>query len=240
VLVEERIDTVIHFAAQSHVDNSFGNSINFTENNVLGTHVLLEAARHVGTIKRFVHISTDEVYGENDPEGPDGGRFDEALTKMNPNNPYAATKASAEMIANSYAVSYKLPIIITRGNNVYGPRQYPEKLIPKFLHLAMASKPMPVHGNGLQQRSYMFVDDVARAIGIVLTRGKIGEVYNIGTEEERTVMSVAKDICSIYGLESDKQVRMRGSDLFVFSVCFIRHLRFSTCAIVSSTTRATT
>ena len=196
----------MHFAAQTHVDNSFGNSIVFTENNVIGTHVLLEAARHVGTIRRFIHVSTDEVYGENDLDAPNDGQFDEALTKMNPTNPYAATKAAAEMLVSSYAISYKLPTIITRGNNVYGPRQYPEKLIPKFIHLAMGGRKFTVHGDGSQQRSYMYVEDVASAFCTVLHKGKTGEIYNIGTLQERTVMSVAKDIAGLFKLKAEEQI----------------------------------
>eukprot|EP00912_Choanoflagellata_sp_UC4_P000789 UC4_evm5s494 len=206
VLVSYKIDTIMHFAAQTHVDNSFGNSIVFTHNNVIGTHVLLEASRHAGTIKRFIHVSTDEVYGENDLDAPNEGQFDEALTRMNPTNPYAATKAAAEMLCSSYAISYKLPLIITRGNNVYGPRQYPEKLIPKFIHLAMAGKKFTVHGDGSQQRSYMYVEDVASAFCAILHKGKTGEIYNIGTLHERTVMSVANDIAKIFGLDPQKQI----------------------------------
>ncbi|KAJ1633939.1 hypothetical protein T492DRAFT_589693 [Pavlovales sp. CCMP2436] len=127
LLESEQIDTILHFAAQTHVDNSFGNSVIFTTNNVLGTHVLLEAAkRAMPRMKRFVHVSTDEVYGENPGQGDEV--FNE-MSKMEPTNPYAATKASAEMLCTGYWHSYKLPIIVTRGNNVYGPRQYPEKLV---------------------------------------------------------------------------------------------------------------
>jgi len=127
LLKSEEIDTILHFAAQTHVDNSFGNSVVFTTNNVVGTHVLLEAAKAaMPRLKRFVHVSTDEVYGEN--PGEDHDAFHEH-SKMEPTNPYAATKASAEMLIIGYWHSYKLPVIVTRGNNVYGPRQYPEKLV---------------------------------------------------------------------------------------------------------------
>ncbi|NBU53805.1 MAG: NAD-dependent epimerase/dehydratase family protein, partial [Alphaproteobacteria bacterium] len=129
VFEENNIDTVVHFAAQSHVDNSFGNSVNFTMDNVLGTHIMLECSREYGKIKRFIHISTDEVYGEVDMENE--GCIEKSI--LNPTNPYAATKAAAEMLVTSYYHSFKLPVIITRGNNVYGPRQYPEKIIPAFI-----------------------------------------------------------------------------------------------------------
>jgi UDP-glucose 4,6-dehydratase len=207
IMRSEKIDTVMNFAAQTHVDNSFGNSITFTQNNIIGTHVLLEAARHMGgQIRRFIHVSTDEVYGENDEEAENEGQFDEAKTQMCPTNPYAATKAGAEMLVNSYKISYKLPTIITRGNNVYGPRQFPEKLIPKFIHLAMQGRPFTVHGDGGQQRSYMYVEDVAKAFTFVLHKGTVGEVYNIGTLHERNVMSVAKDICKRFDLDEKKQI----------------------------------
>ena len=134
IFEHETIELVLHFAAQSHVDNSFGNSFTFTKNNIEGTHVLLEAAKRAGTVKRFVHVSTDEVYGESSFE------LDESNTEhaslLAPTNPYSATKAGAEMLVMAYGRSYSLPFIITRGNNVYGPNQYPEKAIPKFSILA--------------------------------------------------------------------------------------------------------
>lgn len=142
LLHSEEIDTVIHFAAQTHVDNSFGNSVVFTTNNVLGTHVMLEAAKHaMPTLRRFVHVSTDEVYGEN--PGAGAAVFNES-SKMEPTNPYAATKASAEMLCTGYLHSYKLPIIVTRGNNVYGPRQYPEKLV-RACHRRPGLRPREAH-----------------------------------------------------------------------------------------------
>ena len=126
LLSEEQVDTVVHFAAQTHVDNSFGNSIQFTRDNVLATHVLLECCKCYGKIRRFVYVSTDEVYGETRK-----GMVDEDAV-LAPTNPYAATKAAAEALVKCYYLSFQLPVIITRGNNVYGPRQFPEKLIPKM------------------------------------------------------------------------------------------------------------
>jgi UDP-glucose 4,6-dehydratase len=132
VLRTEKVDTIMNFAAQTHVDNSFGNSFLFTETNILGTHVLLEAAK-VRKVKLFLHVSTDEVYGEGD----ESGRASDEGTILEPTNPYAGSKAGAEFLVKAYHRSFGLPIIITRGNNVYGPHQYPEKLIPKFINLLM-------------------------------------------------------------------------------------------------------
>lgn len=185
ILEENDIDTIVHFAAQSHVDNSFGNSISFTYDNVLGTHNLLEACRAYGKIKRFIHISTDEVYGELD--------LNETSTEkslLNPTNPYAATKAAAEFIARSYYYSYKLPIIITRGNNVYGPNQYPEKLISKFVVSLLTDKKCTIHGTGETRRNFIHVSDTCEAVKTILYYGQIGETYNIGTDNEYSVNEI--------------------------------------------------
>jgi len=200
----EGIDTIIHFAAQTHVDNSFGNSISFTKNNVFATHVLLEAARkHIPQIRRFVHVSTDEVYGGTQSDLPEGSMV---TSTLEPTNPYAATKACAEMLVKAYLQSYKLPLIVTRGNNVYGPRQFPEKLIPKFITLARQDRPLPIHGDGKQSRSFIFVTDVAQAFDIVLHQGTVGETYNIGTGEEETVDETAKMICELLGKDAGKLI----------------------------------
>lgn len=183
-----QIDTVIHFAAQSHVDNSFGNSIQFTIDNILGTHNLLECCRVYGGIQRFIHISTDEVYGEVDLEHQ--GCNEKSL--LNPTNPYAATKASAEFLARSYYYSYKLPIVITRGNNVYGPGQYPEKLIPKFIQSLLKGEKCTIHGEGQSRRNFIFVDDVSKAVSTILEKGVIGKTYNIGTSNEFSVLEIYK------------------------------------------------
>ncbi|RCV04754.1 hypothetical protein SETIT_1G026500v2 [Setaria italica] len=205
ILVTENIDTVMHFAAQTHVDNSFGNSFEFTKNNIYGTHVLLEACRRItGQIKRFIHVSTDEVYGETDEDAVVGNH---EASQLLPTNPYAATKAGAEMLVMAYGRSYGLPVITTRGNNVYGPNQFPEKLIPKFILLAMRGEPLPIHGDGSNVRSYLYCEDVAEAFEVILHRGEVGHVYNIGTKKERTVMNVAKDICKLFNLEADKAIK---------------------------------
>lgn len=193
VLRTEQIDTVLHFAAQSHVDNSFGNSIAFSETNILGTHVLLEAARIYGRVRRFVHVSTDEVYGEGSAETP-------AMTEdhvLEPTNPYAASKAGAEFLVKAYQRSFKLPTIITRSNNVYGPHQYPEKLIPKFVNQIARGRSVTIHGDGSHTRNYLYISDVVAAFDLVLHHGAIGEVYNIGGTNEVSNRQVALDLLAI-------------------------------------------
>ena len=199
VMRSEAIDTVMHFAAQTHVDNSFGNSFEFTENNIRGTHVLLETVKTLGTIKRFLHVSTDEVYGESSYENNEANV--EAASLLEPTNPYSATKAGAEMLVMAYGRSYNLPYLITRGNNVYGPHQYPEKAIPKFIMLARSGAKIPIHGDGLATRSYMHVYDAASAFDAILHKGESKGVYNIGAHEERTVLSVAQDIGNALGVD---------------------------------------
>ena len=185
ILADHKIDTVVHFAAQSHVDNSFGNSINFTIDNVLGTHNLIEACRKYGKIKRFIHISTDEVYGEVSLTDTST-----ELSLLNPTNPYAASKAGAEFIVRSYIYSYGFPAIVTRGNNVYGPNQYPEKLIPKFITSLMADKKCTIHGQGESRRNFIHAYDTVQAVKTVLLKGEIGETYNIGSNNEYSVNDI--------------------------------------------------
>lgn len=340
LLHSKHVDSVMHFAAQTHVDASFGNSLAFTMNNTYGTHVLLEACRSYGKVERFVLVSTDEVYGETSLEGGVGGRVgsragsrgegtsgangpregdaeggadgggarsrsrfpvdaagasgtalgaaadaaadltasgsgapatasdsgapaatpatsspasppraslaDGSLTvslaemhlsarapappsssssppppsspiprpvaetsRLVPTNPYAAAKAGAEMVATAYYASYGLPLIIGRGNNAYGPGQFPEKLIPKFATLATMGRPLPVHGGGLARRSYLHVADVARAYDVILHRGAVGEIYNIGSRRERTVLDVARDILHSFHLPLSRARRVR-------------------------------
>ncbi|CAN1123099.1 Trifunctional UDP-glucose 4,6-dehydratase/UDP-4-keto-6-deoxy-D-glucose 3,5-epimerase/UDP-4-keto-L-rhamnose-reductase RHM1 [Linum perenne] len=205
ILLTESIDTIMHFAAQTHVDNSFGNSFEFTNNNIYGTHVLLEACKLAsGQVKRFIHVSTDEVYGETDEDALVGNH---EACQLLPTNPYSATKAAAEMLVMAYGRSYNLPVITTRGNNVYGPNQFPEKLIPKFILLAMMGKPLPIHGDGSNVRSYLYCEDVAEAFEVVLHKGEVGHVYNIGTKKERRVLDVASDICKMFSLNPDEQIK---------------------------------
>jgi len=201
VLEVEEIDCVVHFAAETHVDNSFGNSFNFTNTNVLGTHVLLEACKRVGSqIKRFIHVSTDEVYGSN--QGDD--KFEEESV-LEPTNPYAASKAAAEFLVKAYHHSFKLPVVITRGNNVYGPCQYPEKVVPKFINQMMRNLPLTVHGNGSTRRSMLYITDVADAFVKILKFAAPGETLNIGGNEEKSVLEIAEATLEIFGHLEDKE-----------------------------------
>jgi dTDP-glucose 4,6-dehydratase/UDP-glucose 4,6-dehydratase len=190
ILKSERITHIIHFAAQSHVDNSFENSLQYTEDNVKGTHVLLEATRQINKNIVFLHFSTDEVYGESELNAEPKNE----MSILCPTNPYAASKAAAEMFVTSYMHSYGLKCIITRGNNVYGPNQYPEKLIPKFIKLLKENKKLTIHGDGSALRTFIHVNDVCSAVDIILHKGLIGEIYNIGSdpEHEKSVLDVAK------------------------------------------------
>jgi dTDP-glucose 4,6-dehydratase len=194
-----KIDTVVHFAASTHVDNSFLNSVSFSENNIVGTHILLECCRiyqkETQRIEKFLHISTDEVYGE-----VMDGDMKHENSLLDPTNPYAASKAGAEFMVKSYLYSYKLPIVITRGNNVYGPQQFPEKLIPKFICLLLDEKPLTIHGNGGTKRNFIHVRDVASAVHTVLSHGKIGETYNISSshDNEYTVLEIAKMVVELF------------------------------------------
>jgi len=198
ILREYNIDMIVHGAASSHVDNSFFNSIEFTENNVLGTHVMLECARKYNNdtknLKLFLHISTDEVYGE---VCDDIARCEKGL--IQPTNPYASSKASAEFFVNSYKISYNLPIIITRGNNVYGINQYPEKIIPKFICQLLNKEKITIHGEGSAKRDFMHINDVVSAFDTIICEGKIGEIYNVGSghHNEHSVIEIAQLIVKL-------------------------------------------
>jgi dTDP-glucose 4,6-dehydratase len=191
VLEQYNITHVVHFAAQSHVQASFEDSLQFTHDNVLGTHTLLEACRRRGGIIRFVHVSTDEVYGESMLHADEASKTEHSV--LCPSNPYAATKAGAELIAQSYYHSFHMPIIITRGNNVYGPNQYPEKLIPRFIQQLKSDRPVTIQGDGSCVRAFLHAYDTARAFEVVLERGTVGEIYNIGCDEgmEYSVREIA-------------------------------------------------
>jgi len=190
-LIEEllnkyNIDTVIHFAAQSHVDTSFTDSMMYTQDNVVGTHSMLEAARMYGKLKRFIHISTDEVYGEN----KDHVFTEKSLLK--PTNPYAASKASAEMMVHSYIHSFNLPAIVIRSNNVYGIGQYPEKVIPKFIFQLLNNQKLTIQGSGNQLRSFLHLEDAVDAVLCVLFQGEIGEIYNISSKDEISIRDLSE------------------------------------------------
>jgi dTDP-glucose 4,6-dehydratase len=169
-----KVDEVVHFAAESHVDRSITRPQEFLSTNIMGTQVLLEAAKK-HKIKKFLHISTDEVYGSID-EGH--FREDDLLT---PRSPYSASKAAADLLVKSYYTTFGLPVIITRTSNNFGPRQHPEKLIPLFVTNLLEGKKIPVYGYGLNRRDWIYVEDNCAAIDTVLHNGEIGEIYNIGT-----------------------------------------------------------
>jgi len=196
VLRKYEIDTVLHYAAQTHVDNSFHNSLSFTQNNVLGTHALIEECRSYGGIKRFIHVSTDEVYGES---AYNEIHATEHLSLLLPTNPYSATKAAAEHIVLSYYKSYKFPIIITRSNNVYGPHQYPEKVIPKWICLLLQGKKCPIHGNGSNVRAFLYVTDAVRAFDAIIHKGSVGQTYNISSTDEMSNLELCRHLISLFG-----------------------------------------
>jgi len=204
VLNKYNIDNVVHFAAQSHVDNSFSNSLQYTKDNVLATHTLLECCRKYNKLSKFIHVSTDEVYGESMLE--DNKKTEESI--LCPTNPYAATKAGAELIAQSYYHSFKMPIIITRGNNVYGINQYPEKLIPRFIMLLKENKKVTIQGDGSNVRAFLHVNDVCSAFELILEKGKIGEIYNIGSDinSEYSVLEIAKLLISLIKKDNSNDI----------------------------------
>jgi dTDP-glucose 4,6-dehydratase len=192
ILKTHNVQYVFHLAAQSHVDNSFNNSLQFSQDNVYATHSLLEACKNYGKLIRFLHVSTDEIYGETLQLQP----FMENELP-NPTNPYAATKVGAEYIVRSYYHCFELPVVIVRGNNVYGPRQFPEKMIPKFITAVLNDDPCTIAGNGLMQRNFIFVEDVCHGLVAVLEKGLIDNIYNIGTNDEKSVLDIAKIIINV-------------------------------------------
>jgi len=185
-------DSVINFAAETHVDRSIHEAGVFVETDVHGTFVLLEAARK-HNISRFLHISTDEVYGSIDK-----GSFRETDT-LNPSSPYSASKAGGEFLAHSYFVTYGLPVLVTRSSNNFGPYQYPEKLIPLFITNAIDDMPLPLYGDGKNVRDWLYVEDQSEALDIVLQKGKPGEVYNIGAGNEEMNITVTKETLRLLG-----------------------------------------
>lgn len=187
-------DVVIHYAAQSCVTKSFDRAFHYTQDNVLGTHVLLETAKNYGKLKKFIHISTDEVYGEIG-----ANEISCENSPLNPSNPYSASKAASELYVRAYANAYKLPCIITRGNNVFGPRQYPEKVVPLFVTQIMNKNSATIHGDGSTRRNFIHVDDVSRAVELVLVKGEIGKTYNIGSRYEYSVLEMFNKIQAIMG-----------------------------------------
>jgi dTDP-glucose 4,6-dehydratase len=192
-LMDGGFDAVVNFAAETHVDRSIEDAAPFLRTNVLGTQVLLEAARRA-KLPMFVHISTDEVYGSAKP----GESFSEAAP-LDPRSPYAASKASADHFVNAYANTFKLNAIILRCTNNYGPYQFPEKLIPLMIANAREDKPLPVYGDGLQERDWIFVEDYCRAIERVLEAGRTGEIYNVSAGAPTPNLKVVKTILQLLG-----------------------------------------
>jgi len=208
ILYDYEIDIIIHFAAESHVDNSFNNSLEFTKTNVLGTHTLLEAARLYNNttdkLKKFIHTSTDEIYDYVDMSS--GARTESS--RVGPTNPYASSKAAAEFMVTSYWHSFKLPVITTRINNIYGINQYPEKVIPKFICQLLDGKPVTIHGTGITRRNFIHVDDVCTAYETIIDHGEINEVYNISAhvDNEFSVKEVADMLIDIIGTNKSKSI----------------------------------
>lgn len=190
--VAKDVDYIVNFAAETHVDRSILDSEVFIRTDILGTYTLLEVVRELN-IERFVQISTDEVYGSITE-----GSFKEDAP-LNPSSPYAASKAGADLLVNAYWVTYKLPVLITRSSNNYGPYQYPEKLIPLFITNALEDKPLPLYGDGMNVRDWLYVKDNCEAIDLVLHKGEPGEIYNIGGDNERTNIEITKRILAILG-----------------------------------------
>jgi dTDP-glucose 4,6-dehydratase len=186
-------DVVVHFAAETHVDRSIQAAGEFLRTDVIGTFVLLEAARQAPRLKRFVQISTDEVYGSV-PQG-----HSRETDELRPRNPYSASKAGADRLAYSYFATYGVPVIVTRASNNYGPNQFPEKVIPLFITNAIDDTPVPLYGDGLNVRDWLHVDDHCRAIDLLLDRGTSGEVYNIGGGNELTNLDLTHRILHAAG-----------------------------------------
>lgn len=188
----EGFDVVMNFAAESHVDRSISGPLEFIQTDILGTFTLLEECRGRG-ISRYVQISTDEVYGSIEE-----GSFTEE-SPIAPNSPYAASKAGADLLVRAYHQTYGMPVIVTRSSNNFGPYQHPEKLIPLFITNALEDIRLPLYGDGLNVRDWLFVSDNCRAIDLVLRKGEVGEVYNIGGGREMTNIEITRSILSILG-----------------------------------------
>ncbi len=201
LLSKHRPSSIINFAAESHVDRSIHGPQDFIQTNIVGTFNLLESARsYFDTLQgsekdqfRFLHVSTDEVYGTLEKSAP---AFSET-NPYEPNSPYAASKAASDHLVRAWFHTYGLPVLTTNCSNNYGPYQFPEKLIPLVIHNALKGKPLPIYGDGLQVRDWLYVTDHCEAIHTVLHKGKLGETYNIGGNNEKTNISVVQTICSI-------------------------------------------
>ena len=216
IFKEFKPDVVVHFAAESHVDRSILNPREFMLSNVVGTQSLLECAKKFG-VEKFINISTDEVYGELGEEG----KFTEE-TPLNPNSPYSVSKASADMLGRAYFRTYGLPVVTVRPSNNYGPWQYPEKLIPVVIVKALQNEAIPVYGKGLNIREWLYVEDCADAIFKIIEKGRVGEIYNVASGEERKNIEVVKAILDLLGKSHDliKFVKDRPGHDFRYSMDF--------------------
>ncbi len=193
LLAEERFEAVVHFAAESHVDRSILSAAPVFETNLRGTFTLLEAARAY-KLPRFVHVSTDEVYGSLEPPLEANENF-----PLQPSSPYSASKAGSDLLALSYFTTYRLPVIVTRASNNYGPYQFPEKLVPLMIANALEGRKLPVYGDGMQVRDWLYVEDHCRAVRAVMTRGREGEIYNIGGNRSLPNLEVVRRILAATG-----------------------------------------
>ncbi|MDD1332652.1 dTDP-glucose 4,6-dehydratase [Lactobacillus delbrueckii] len=189
---EEHPDVVVNFAAESHVDRSIENPEIFLQTNIIGTSVLMDACRKYG-IKRYHQVSTDEVYGDLPLDRPD--LFFHEDTPLHTSSPYSSSKASADLLVGAYGRTYGLPVTISRCSNNYGPYQFPEKLIPLMIQRALDDKPLPVYGEGQNVRDWLYVEDHCKAIDLILEKGTVGEVYNIGGHNEMHNIDIVKLIC---------------------------------------------
>lgn len=196
LFASEKPDIIVNFAAESHVDRSIEDPEIFLQTNVMGTQVLMDACRKYG-ISRYHQVSTDEVYGDLPLDRPD--LFFTEETPIHTSSPYSASKASADLLVLAYHRTYKLPVTITRCSNNYGPYHFPEKLIPLMIANALADKPLPVYGNGENVRDWLYVEDHCAAIDLVIRKGRVGEIYNIGGHNERTNLDVVKTILKQLG-----------------------------------------
>jgi dTDP-glucose 4,6-dehydratase len=193
IFAEEKPEALVNFAAETHVDRSIDDPALFLRTNILGTQVLLDAARKA-KVARYLQISTDEVYGSLGATG----RFSE-VSPLSPNSPYAASKTSADLLVRAYGETFGLPVLVTRCSNNYGPYQFPEKLIPFFVTLLREGKPVPVYGDGMNVRDWIHVEDHSRAVDAVLRRGRPGEIYNVGGGNERTNIEITKLLIAAMG-----------------------------------------
>ena len=196
IFAAEQPDVVVNFAAESHVDRSIENPAVFLETNVMGTQVLLDACREYG-VQRYHQVSTDEVYGDLPLDRPD--LFFTEQTPLHTSSPYSASKAAADLLCSAYQRTYHLPITISRCSNNYGPYQFPEKLIPLMIANALSDKPLPVYGEGLNVRDWLYVEDHCAAIDLILERGQVGQVYNIGGHNEMKNIDIVRRILAILG-----------------------------------------